>query len=56
MSKREALRNITERYDGYGNSMKKVMEQKTNNPGILGVVADLISVNRDYEIAVETAL
>ena len=55
-SKREALRNITERYDGYGNSIKKVMEQKTNNPGILGVVADLISVNRDYEIAVETAL
>ena len=55
-SKREALRNITERYDGYGNSIKKVMEHKTNNPGILGVVADLISVNRDYEIAVETAL
>ena len=27
-SKREALRNITERYDGYGNSIKKVMEQK----------------------------
>ena len=30
-SKAEALRNITERYDGYGNSIKRVMEQKQNN-------------------------
>ena len=27
-SKLEALTNITERYDGYGGSVKKVMEQK----------------------------
>ena len=55
-SKLEALRNITERYDGYGNSIKRVMEQKDNNPGIVGVVADIIQVNQEYEIAVETAL
>lgn len=55
-SKLEALRNITERYDGYGNSIKRVMEQKENNPGIIGVVADIIQVNKEYEIAVETAL
>ncbi len=55
-SKLEALRNITERYDGYGNSIKRVMEQKDNNPGIVGVVADIIQVNKEYEIAVETAL
>ncbi len=55
-SKLEALRNITERYDGYGNSIKRVMEQKDNNPGIIGVVADIIQVNKEYEIAVETAL
>ncbi|MCR5702918.1 MAG: chromosome segregation protein SMC [Lachnospiraceae bacterium] len=55
-SKAEALRNITERYDGYGNSIKRVMEQKSNNPGIVGVVADIIQVNQEYEVAVETAL
>ena len=33
-SKMEALRNITERYDGYGNSIRRVMEQKKNNPWI----------------------
>lgn len=55
-SKLEALRNITERYDGYGNSIKRVMEQKNHNPGIVGVVADIIKVNQEYEVAVETAL
>lgn len=55
-SKLEALRNITERYDGYGNSIRRVMEQKESNPGIIGVVADIITVNKKYEVAVETAL
>ena len=55
-SKMEALRNITERYDGYGNSIRRVMEQKQWNPGIIGVVADIITVNQKYEVAVETAL
>ena len=32
------------------------MEQKKKVPGILGVVADLIQVEKDYEIAIETAL
>lgn len=52
----ESLKNITERYDGYGNSIKRVMEQKDKIPGILGVVADIITVNKQYEVAVETAL
>ena len=55
-SKMEALRNITERYDGYGNSIRRVMDQKEQNPGIIGVVADIISVKKEYEVAVETAL
>ena len=41
-SKLEALTNITERYDGYGGSVKKVMEQKEKEKGIIGVVADII--------------
>ena len=55
-SRLESLRNITERYDGYGNSIRRVMEQKERVPGIQGVVADLIQVNKDYEVAIETAL
>ncbi len=55
-SKYEALRNITERYDGYGNSIRRVMDQKAKVPGIIGVVADIIEVEKKYEIAVETAL
>lgn len=55
-SKLESLRNITERYDGYGNSIRKVMEQKENNKGILGVIADIIKVEKKYETAIETAL
>lgn len=55
-SRLESLVNITERYDGYGNSIRKVMEQKENNPGILGVIADIVKVERKYEVAIETAL
>ena len=55
-SRLESLKNIAERYDGYGNSIRKVMEQKAQNKGLLGVVSDLIQVEKKYEIAIETAL
>ena len=55
-SRLESLKNITERYDGYGNSIRRCMEQKAREPGLLGVVADLIKVEKAYEVAIETAL
>ena len=55
-SRLESLKNITERYDGYGNSIRKVMSNKNTEPGLLGVVADIISTEKDYELAIETAL
>ena len=55
-SRLETLINITERYDGYGNSIRRVMEQREKEPGILGVVADLIQVDKSCETAIETAL
>ncbi len=55
-TKLESLKNISERYDGYGNSIRRVMEKKDSNKGILGVVSDLISVDKKYEVAIETAL
>lgn len=50
------MKNIAERYEGYGNSIRKVMEQKDKEGGILGVVADLIQVDKKYETAIEVAL
>ena len=55
-SRLESLKNLTERYDGYGNSIRKVMERREQEKGILGVVADIIKVDKAYEIAIETAL
>ncbi|MBR1691232.1 MAG: chromosome segregation protein SMC [Lachnospiraceae bacterium] len=55
-SKLDAITNLTERYDGYGNSIRRVMEQKEQHPGIIGVVADIIKVEPKYETAIETAL
>ncbi len=52
-SKLEALANLTERYEGYGGSVK---EQKGREKGIIGVVADIIQADAKYETAIETAL
>ncbi len=55
-SRAESLRNISERYDGYGGGIRRVMEQKDREPGIIGVVADIFEVDKEYETAIETAL
>ena len=55
-SKLDALSNLTERYEGYGGSVKRVMEQKEQEEGIVGVVADIINVEKRYETAIEIAL
>ena len=55
-SRLESLRNLAERYEGYGNSIKRVMSQREDNPGIHGVVAELIHTEQSYETAIETAL
>jgi hypothetical protein len=47
---------FSERYDGYGSSIRRVMENRKTQPGILGVVADLIRTKQEYETAIETAL
>ena len=55
-SRLESLKNIAERYDGYGSSIRHVMDQRKKVKGIHGVVADLIKTKKDYETAIETAL
>ena len=55
-SQLDTISNLTERYEGYGNSIQKVMEQREHHKGIIGVVADIIKVDKAYETAIETAL
>jgi len=50
----ESLRNIAERYDGYNESIRRVMSERKH--GVCGVVSDLIKVDKKYETAIETAL
>ncbi len=48
------LRNLTERYEGFGESVRRVME--AGNAKVHGVVADLIKTEDRYTEAIETAL
>ena len=56
LSKLEALKNLSERYDGYGVAIRKIMERKADTEGIIGVVADIIKVDAKFETALEIAL
>ena len=51
-----SIKNISERYEGYTRSIRRVMELKDSIPGIIGVVADIIKTSDRYELAIETAL
>lgn len=55
-SRYDALSQIAERYDGFSGTVKKIMDVKDRFKGICGVVAELVSTDRKYETAVETAL
>lgn len=55
-SRLASLQNMAERYEGFGQSIRRIMEQKKNYSGIIGVVADIIKVKKEYEMAIETAL
>ncbi|MCR5848426.1 MAG: chromosome segregation protein SMC [Lachnospiraceae bacterium] len=55
-SRLDAISNISERYDGFNSSIKRVMEQKSSDKRIIGVVADIIKVSKEYETAIEIAL
>lgn len=52
----DAVKNIAERYEGFGSAARKVMDMRDEVPGIIGVVSDLIHADEKYETAIETAL
>ena len=59
-SRAASLKNLEEHFEGYQNSIRKLMEYKQNGPkdlsGIEGVVSDLLEVDKKYETAIEIAL
>lgn len=56
-AKLESLKNIAEKYEGYGTSVKRIMENNSfSQKGVHGVVAEIIKTEKRYEIAIETAL
>jgi len=59
-SRYETLNEISESYDGYQFGVKNlfshIKNRKFKADGIYGTVADLINVQKRYEIAIETAL
>lgn len=52
----EAKQGVVEHYDGYSEAIKQIMSKKAANQGIIGVVADIIKVKKQYETSIETAL
>lgn len=55
-TKLETIKNMLERYEGYGQTVKQVMDERDSFDGIKGVVADIIKTDKEYEVAIETAL
>ncbi|MBR0382165.1 MAG: chromosome segregation protein SMC [Eubacterium sp.] len=55
-SRYDTLRQMTERYEGYNRTIRVIMEQKATHPDIIGVVADIMRLDRKYETAIEIAL
>ena len=53
-SRLDALVNMTERYEGFGGSVRRVMQSRSS--GVIGVVADLLKTQKRYETAIEVAL
>lgn len=55
-AQRETIKNIAERYEGYGGAVRHIMERRDEFSGVIGVIADLFTSEKEYEIAIETAL
>lgn len=57
-SKLELLKELEDGYDGYGLGVKSVLQAATGGKlsGIHGALATLITVERRYDVAIETAL
>ena len=50
-SKLESMRNIAERYEGYGSATRRIMEKKDKR--VHGVVADILKVDKKYGVIIQ---
>ena len=54
------LTELEKSYEGYGEAVRRLLHQAKSDPafgeGIRGTLGSLISVDKDYELAIETAL
>ncbi len=55
-TKLDTIKNMLERYEGFGNVVKNVLDNADKFRGINGVVSDLIETKKEYETAIEVAL
>ncbi|MCD8090090.1 MAG: chromosome segregation protein SMC [Clostridiales bacterium] len=55
-SRIDILSNLEKSYEGYYGGVKAVLKNKNVLKGICGAVGELISVKKEYELAIETAL
>ncbi|WP_086348585.1 chromosome segregation protein SMC [Candidatus Enterococcus clewellii] len=55
-ARRKSLQEIQENYAGFYQGVRAVLKQKDQLSGIVGAVAELIEVPKEFTLAVETAL
>lgn len=55
-SRKQMLEAMQEDYTGFFQGVREILKAKGQIPGIHGAVAELISMNREYETAIEIAL
>ena len=55
-TKLDTIKNMLERYEGFGNVVKNVLDNADKFSGIKGVVSDLIETKKEYETAIEVVL
>lgn len=55
-SRKEMLEAMQEDYTGFYQGVREVLKNRDQLPGIHGAVAELITMNREYETAIEIAL
>ncbi|AQP54079.1 chromosome segregation protein SMC [Vagococcus penaei] len=55
-AKEKSLKDLQENYAGYYQGVRSVLKEKQQLPGIIGAVAELITVPNEFSLAIETAL
>ena len=60
VSRLKSLQELQSAYEGYYAGVRAIMQAKTHNPdqfqGVCGVVAELLTTDAEYELAIEVAL